>query len=195
MTSKVTVDKTRNRKLYGYILRDKEYVLLEVRPQFLVPTEMLSVILGLLLLLPVILVSSDPTLGWTLFGLALCLVMLIGIDRWVRTQHFWVLTNQRLFSREGVFKRRRFVIDLNCITHMGSTGGFFSPFLADGKVMIFTAGNSKAAMTIRSQRFQQRVVLSIRAAMTCSNEEQELKIPISPEATSSVSSAAVMGEV
>ncbi len=154
-----------NNKRYGHVLNKGEHVLLVVRPEFTVPNVLLFILLGLLFLLPALLGKGNPAASFALLILAIIVVTIALINRWLKMQRYWVLTNQRLFSREGVIQRKSCLIDLSCITDIGTSGGFLSLLKADGKVFVYTAGHAGAALIINSQRNPQQTASYLRAAM------------------------------
>lgn len=154
-----------NNKRYGHVLNEGEYILLVVRPEFMIPNVLLFILSGFLFLLPALLGRSNATTSFTLLIVVILLVSIALINRWVKMQRYWVLTNQRLFSCEGVIQRKSCLIDLNCITDIATSGGFLSLIIADGKVFVYTAGHAGAALIINSQRNAQQTASYLRAAM------------------------------
>lgn len=174
----VNVQLQGNNKRYGHVLNKGEHVLLVVRPQFMIPNMLLFMILGLLFLLPIFVGQSNPELSGTMLILVIAIVTIALINRWVSMQRHWILTNQRLLSREGVLKRKSCVIELKCITGTNTKGGFSSLITASGKVFVYAAGHPGAALVIDSQRNPQTTASFLRAAMIGPKEANFLNVPV-----------------
>ncbi len=155
-----------NKKRYGQILNEGEHVLLVMRPQFMIPNVLLFMLLGLLFLLPSFVNKNNSSNNSMMLFVIITAATIVLINRWIRMQRYWVLTNQRLFSREGILKCKSCLIDLGCITHISTNGGFLSLLMADGKVFVYTAGHSGVALIIDSQRNPQQTASFVRAAMS-----------------------------
>ncbi len=159
-------------KLYGYAFEEGEDIVQKVKQQFFIPNDLLCLLLALLLLLPIMVgVTYDPSIGWVLFGVSFIFAVIAGLDRFFENQRLWVVTNRRIFSREGFLRRKRSVISLDKITKESCVGGAFSHFLADGVVKLFTASDSKASMVICKQRAPQQIVALIRMAKNHSSRQ------------------------
>src|SRR6478609_6553107 len=122
------------------LLNQNEEIVLDVHPHWLFFTEPALASLGLLI---VVIIAAAAGVSWltylALIGLAVTLIW--GLWRLVtwRTMHF-VITNDRLIYRSGVFAKRGIQIPLERVNNVNFKQGILERIVGAGDLLVESAG-------------------------------------------------------